>query len=194
MSSNQIPTISNLSGVSPAQLNQQLRTQNEALRLENRRLLEENQTQGVEVVRLHNIESMYQPEKQLPPYPVTDIQLVPQVNVDHLTIPEQNKLLCSQNTFLTETNRGLCSIIQGQRAHISIILRKMQGFDRILEQINADQQRRLEARNREATASGGRTDPPVESEASGAAAGGLDTLLDGSGDGGSDVADDRDSL
>ena len=196
MNSNQIPTTSNLSGLSPAQLNQQLRAENDSLRLENRRLLEENQTQGAEVVRLHNISSMYQPEQQLPPYPVTEIQLVPQVNVENLTIPEQNKLLGVQNALLTETNRDLCSIIQGQLAHISIIRRKMQGFDQILEQMNADQQRRLEVRNREATAGnnvGGRTDLPVESEGSGAA-GGLDTVLGGCGDGGSDVADDRDSL
>lgn len=196
MNSNQIPTTSNLSGLSPAQLNQQLRAENDSLRLENRRLLEENQTQGAEVVRLHNISSMYQPEQQLPPYPVTEIQLVPQVNVENLTIPEQNKLLGVQNALLTETNSDLCSIIQGQLAHISIIRRKMQGFDQILEQMNADQQRRLEVRNREATAGnnvGGRTDLPVESEGSGAA-GGLDTVLGGSGDGGSDVADDRDSL
>lgn len=59
MSSNQIPTTSSLSGLSPAQLNQQLRAENDSLRQENLRLLQENQTRGAEAHRLHNIVYMF---------------------------------------------------------------------------------------------------------------------------------------
>jgi hypothetical protein len=64
---------SNLSKLSPAQLNEHLRTENDSLRLENRQLLELNQTHGVEVSDLHNYAARYLSEQQLPQYPVMEI-------------------------------------------------------------------------------------------------------------------------